>query len=214
MILTAEALNDKAYAVLKEGILSKQFPRGAKLVDSKLGEQYGISRTPFRDALFRLCEDGLVEKRGKSFYVKDWSQKDIFEVYEMRRMMDIYAAKLIIETILPDHPEAFDQIRLAYKKETHPDTDSTFIQDDEAFHDCIISLTRNSRLKEYYTMIRNQMRAFRNVTASNATRIEKAQDYHKRIYEAIRDRDLVAVEAAINLHVRLSLEDALKDFAE
>ena len=62
MKLSIENLNTKAYEEIKSLIISKKLEPGARLVDSQLAEQYGISRTPIRDAIRKLTEDGLVVK--------------------------------------------------------------------------------------------------------------------------------------------------------
>ena len=58
MKLKVEALNAKVYDVLKENILTKKFEPGMQLIEAKLSEMYGISRTPVREALFKLQKEG------------------------------------------------------------------------------------------------------------------------------------------------------------
>ena len=80
-------LNKKAYDAIKMDIVERRLIAGTRLVDSKLAEQYGISRTPIRDALMRLTEEGLVENTGKGYYVYMPSADDIRELFELRQAM-------------------------------------------------------------------------------------------------------------------------------
>lgn len=214
MKLKVESLNTKVYNVLKENILTKEFEPGMQLIEAKISEMYGISRTPLREALFKLQKEGLVTKTGKSYHVCKFTKADISEVYELRKMMDIYAAKKVIREILDTMPEAERIIDEAYDGESIDTEGNEFISADEGFHGCIVALTGNSRLIEDYSILRDQMRAFRAITSQKAERRGKAKDYHRKIYDAIKKRDVEAVEKAIELHTRYSMEDALTDFTE
>lgn len=214
MKLTLEALNEKAYEALKSSILAKEFPEGMRLVDSKLGEQYGVSRTPIRDALRKLSEEGLVCKVGKGYCVYTPTRKDICDIFEIRLMIDIFAAKKVITDVLPNNPEAELRLENAYLATNNDPANAHFIQNDELFHDCIVALTGNTRLIDYYAMLCNQMRAFRSVTSRSPNRMTKAHNYHERIYKAINARDIDRVVDAITIHTKLSMEDALSDFTE
>ena len=59
MILKIDTLNQQAYDILKEKILNKELLPGTRLVDSQLAEDFGISRTPLRDAIRKLAEEGF-----------------------------------------------------------------------------------------------------------------------------------------------------------
>ena len=214
MKLKVEALNAKVYDVLKENILTKKFEPGMQLIEAKLSEMYGISRTPVREALFKLQKEGLVTKTGKSYHVCKFTKKDISEVYELRKMMDVYAAKKVIKEIIDVMPEAEKIIDEAYNGERIDADGVEFISADESFHGCIAALTGNSRLIEDYSILRDQMRAFRAITSQKAERRGKAKDYHSKIYEAFKKRDVDAVEKAIEQHTQYSMEDALSDFTD
>lgn len=217
MKLTVDNLNKQAYDALKASILEKKFPAGMRLVDSKLAEEFGISRTPIRDALMKLSEEGLVFSNGRGFRVYSPTPEDIREIFELRLMFDLYAAKKVIEEILPTDPEAEKRFDSAYLSEAHMDDldeDVDFVKSDEDFHACIVSLLGNERMSDSYSDIRNQMRAFRSITAHSSDRRRKAHQYHERIYLAIKQRDVSAAEEAIRRHTALSMEDALHDIEE
>lgn len=215
MILKVDLLNQQAYSILKEKILNKELLPGTRLVDSQLAEDFGISRTPLRDAIRKLVEEGLVVSNPakKGFYVYQPSAKDIDEVFELRQILDILAATKVIQEVLPEHPEALELLRKAYIENmvTEPDA---FVQHDEDFHDAVARLCGNARMLAIYTDLRHQTRAFRSVTSRDEQRIKKAKNYHEKIFKGIEARDLEATISAIRKHIEFSRADALKDYAQ
>ena len=89
MILKIDTLNQQAYDILKEKILNKELLPGTRLVDSQLAEDFGISRTPLRDAIRKLAEEGFVvsSPTKKGYYVYQPSAKDINEIFELRQIL-------------------------------------------------------------------------------------------------------------------------------
>ena len=205
-------LNKKAYDAIKMDIVERRLSAGTRLVDSKLAEKYGISRTPIRDALMRLTEEGLVENTGKGYYVYMPSADDIRELFELRLMMDLYSARVIIEQRLLLNPDNRRRIDLSCDCPDGKISENSFVAADERFHGEMMALTGNVRLMNFYNSIRNQMRAFRNVTARSTERMNQAKSDHMLIYQAIVLGDLSAAEEAIRKHTRQSMADALRDF--
>ena len=215
MILKIDTLNQQAYDILKEKILNKELLPGTRLVDSQLAENFGISRTPLRDAIRKLAEEGFVVSNPtkKGYYVYQPSAKDINEIFELRQILDIAAATKVIREILPADPTAFEQLHQVYQAENEMATDS-FVQHDEDFHDAVIRLCGNARMQAIYTDLRHQTRAFRSVTSRSSQRISKAKSYHEKIYHGFEARDLDATIDAIRKHVEYSREDALADYTQ
>lgn len=211
MQLTVDNLNIQAYNVIKMGILERKLPAGTRLVDSRLAEEYGISRTPIRDALMRLTEEGLVEKAGKGYFVFMPSASDIREIFELRLMMDLYCSNYIVNKLLPENPQLREKIEKLYFGQQSL-AENTFVAEDERFHGGLVALLGNNRLSNFYAGVCNQMRAFRSITAKNTDRVKQANECHEKIYQAIVNGDAVAAEEAIRKHTRLSMEDALRDF--
>jgi DNA-binding GntR family transcriptional regulator len=82
------------YALLKHDISIGEMPQGTRLVETQLAERYGVSRTPIRQALLTLEQDGLVERNGRSLQVRAQSPAEIMELYEVRELLEERAARL------------------------------------------------------------------------------------------------------------------------
>jgi DNA-binding GntR family transcriptional regulator len=214
MVIKVNALNQQVYAILKNKILKKEILPGTRLIDSQLAKEFGISRTPLRDAIRKLVENGLVVpgKNGKGYYVYKPSAKDINEIFEMRLILDIAAATKLINTIIPEQPDILDKI--AQFDEDDPKSDDSFVLNDEDFHNALIKFCNNSRMTEIYADLQAQTRAFRSVTSQDQTRIDKAKKYHKKIIDGFCSRQLGETIDAIKKHVEFSRLDALSDYSD
>lgn len=216
MKLVASNLNDQAYHSLKNSIINKEIPPGTRLVDTQLAEQFGISRTPIRDAVRKLAEDGLVVKQKNSYTVFCPSEKDIRDIFDLRLIFDLAAAKKLIYDVLPGNGEAMEQIRQSFEQiimqEAAPE-EPHFVLNDESFHQTLIRLTGNSRMLELYSELSTQTRAFRRITSNDPDRVRRATEYHEKIFEGFMALDFTATTDAIRNHVDFSLKDALKDFS-
>ncbi|MEA4894987.1 MAG: GntR family transcriptional regulator [Oscillospiraceae bacterium] len=210
--LQVDSLTDQAYDILKEKIISKQFPPGKRLVDSQLAKEFGISRTPLRDAIRKLYDDGLVTSySGRGYCVFQPSIDDIREIFEIRLIIDVAAARKLITEILPSNKETYAVIEDFYNEFSKEVDREGFIKADEDFHDKLVLMMGNARLYEFYTEIRNQTRTFRRRTSSDKARISKAYSHHERICRGLLDLDLEATIEAMTDHINLSMNDALKD---
>lgn len=82
------------YARLKEDISVGEIPQGTRLVEVQLAERYEVSRTPIRQALLALEQDGLVARDGRSMHVRAQTTTEIMELYDIREMLEERAARL------------------------------------------------------------------------------------------------------------------------
>ena len=128
-------------------------------------------------------------------------------------MFDVMAATKLINEIIPNHPEALEELKERYQavQESGPES---FVATDEDFHDTIVRLCDNSRMLTMYKELRSQTRAFRSVTSSDRDRSKKAGNYHERIFKGICAGDLQMTLDALRRHVEFSREDALGDYQE
>ncbi|NLH02181.1 MAG: GntR family transcriptional regulator [Clostridiales bacterium] len=210
--LQTESLAEQAYAILKQKIVSKQFPPGMRLIDSRLAKEFGISRTPLREAIRKLQEDGLVTTYlGKGYYVFQPTEKDIREVFEVRKMIDIAAVTKLINEILPYDKEAYGMIERIYDDFRTDFKKEGFIRADEAFHDKIVLMMDNSRLYRIYKEIQNQIRTFRKKSSADEKRIKRAFRQHEKICASILGFDIKGAIEAISEHIEASTNEAIQD---
>ncbi len=81
-------LADKAYIVMRQKIMSGDYSPYTRLAEASIGKQIGMSRTPIREALARLANDGLIRKVNSGYYVSQPDFSDIAELYELRILLE------------------------------------------------------------------------------------------------------------------------------
>ncbi|MCI5901784.1 MAG: GntR family transcriptional regulator [Blautia sp.] len=209
MKLVTEALNTKVYDELKKSIVEGEFPPEMQLVEAKISEMYGISRTPLREALQRLCQEGLICRCGKSYAVRRYTEEDLLEICELQKMLNMFAVRKVIREMSGKASDAEAMIDEIY----HPEEKNSFVSTD-TFHTCIAQLVGNQQFLRIYQMFRDQMRAFRAGVPENPEHEEKAQAYYREIYQAIKNRDEKQSEEIMERHARLYIEDIRSDLAK
>jgi len=209
--LKVNSLNEQAYFLIKEKIINKEFLPGMRLVDSALAEQFGISRTPCRDAIRKLADEGLVissDKKGYSVFLP--SEKDIYEIYEVRYLIEAAAIKKLIEEIIPRNPAVLGDIEKAYKQTLLVDMEQK-VTETEKFHMSIILPLNNSRLTANYKDLLTQTRVFRCNTLSDNEKQKRTQYCHEKLFEAIKAQNIEAAMDALNEHNRVGIEIDISD---
>jgi DNA-binding GntR family transcriptional regulator len=212
---TIEKLSDKAYEEIKKKIIQGELPPGSRLVDSLLGERYGISRTPMRDAIRRLVEEGLViSNTKKGYFVFKPTSQDIMEIYELRLILDKAVVSKLINEIFPNdrqfYLKAAQELSDWLNKEIVTEQ-KHFIQYDEYFHGSLVRLVNNSRLSNIYDDNRAQTKIFRYQTSMSQERIETANKLHIELIECIKNLDIEGALRTVTAHVEMSRRDALAD---
>jgi DNA-binding GntR family transcriptional regulator len=122
--------HDGIYAQLKHDIAAGKLSEGTRLVETQLADRYAVSRTPIRQALLALEQDGLVERDGRSLHVRRQAMSDIIELYEIRELLEERAArlaarrheesdKLILNHLLDHMEDVPEPDRYAMNREFH-----------------------------------------------------------------------------------------------
>src|SRR5690606_11986858 len=90
---TLDTSEKSVYDKIRAAIFNGEHSPGTPLVESALAEQYGVSRTPVREAIFALEKDGFLEQRGRHLAVRITSLEDVMEIYDCRIVLEATAAK-------------------------------------------------------------------------------------------------------------------------
>jgi len=201
----AKALKTQVYEALKELIGHMNIyssPEPLRLDERALGEQLGVSRTPVREAISRLEQEGLVRtvaRRG-AFVVR--KTKD-----EIIDMIDAWAALESMAARLATNRASDAEIASFRKKFTNfDDSEEAKAHIDEYsetnidFHQTIISLGKSPLITEMSNQLFFHMRAIRASTIKERDRVSRSVIDHIRIIEAIEDRDAVHAEQLVRDH--------------
>lgn len=137
-----EPLGDSAYRAIKGLILEREVRPGQQLVEAKLAERLGMSRTPIRAALSRLEQEGLVATvAGKGAFVEIISPMDVAEIYSIREVIEGLAAQILARRITQREAAVLQELAIK------ADDPAATISDDLAFHSAIIEMCDSPRIK-------------------------------------------------------------------
>jgi DNA-binding GntR family transcriptional regulator len=205
----AASLADRAYGEIREMIVSLELRPGAVIDERGLMERLGIGRTPTREALRRLAQEGLVDvypRRG--MFVTSVEIRDLASLAEVRSVLESHAARLAAERATDEDRETLDGLLDELERRTDLDTHELMALD-ERIHRQIYSSAHNpfieSTLEAYYVLA---LRIW--YLALDRTReLEQAVLGHRELLEAILDGDADRAERTMRRHV-LEFEESMR----
>ncbi|MFI6493695.1 GntR family transcriptional regulator [Streptomyces sp. NPDC050564] len=198
---------EKAYAYLKDTVLTDPGMQGAFLSEQELADRIGVSRTPVREALLQLAAEDLVElvpKRGAR--VSPLTGREIRELMELRGIVERYAAQQLVSGGAA--PVAGLRSLLERQRElTGADQAREFIAVDHRFHSALVSAVGNALLDRHYDGLRSrQVRAGVVALFNQQGRQEAVLEEHEAILDALAAGDAQAACAAIDHHLESTLK--------
>ena len=208
-------LKDAVYAQILEKILDGNLPAGYALRESELAAQFGVSKTPLRDALVRLQAEGLVSiPPYRSAVVVGYSQQDLREIYEVRELLEGACAREAALTISTDDLAELSQLMrdsavCIAGSEVLPGQEEALAALIDRFDVIMYAQCRNRRINEMVANIRNHIQRIGRLTTRIPGRMVKSVREHQAIYEAIVQRDGAAAEAAMRRHILSVMADQL-----
>ena len=201
-------LKDLVYLELKHKILTGEIESQTRLMEIDLSEKMNVSRTPIREAIKRLADDGLVKiepRRGA--YVANISIKDMLDVFEVREDMEGFCAKLAAERITEDEKAELKSIAEEYERTLNSGDKEAIIELDEKFHNFIVSCSGNETLSEMVNYVQELSLRFRYLYYNDFSLYESTAEQHNRIMEAINNGRSEEARREADAHVK-----ALKEF--
>ena len=193
-----------AYQILLDEILEGRLYPGQRLIERELVTQLGMSKTPVREALLRLKEEGLLQGvLNQSVSVARITFKDAVEIYDMREVLEGLAAKTAAAKITPQSEKkllALIELSEKYCKENKM---KEYAEADLELHHLIGLISDNQRLCEALSRFRNQSRILiRNVTKLLGRGGKVSLMEHKEIVQAIVNKDPELAEIKAKEHIR------------
>lgn len=189
------------YDQLKDAIISGRIAPDEPLVESALARRFRVSRTPIREALSRLEQDGLVERRERGLGVRSRSPEEILDLYETRIALEVKAAEVAAE-----RRTEFDLIRLRHLVEAgaglDPDDLDGISANNDAFHAAVWAASRNNSLVDLLERLNLHLLRYPNTTLAFAGRWERALDEHRELVDAIAARDSARCASLADQHFR------------
>ena len=207
LTLTPRALYEEVAELLRQRIFSKQLEPGSWIDELKLAEEYGISRTPLREALKVLATEGLVTmKVRRGAYVTEVNAKDQRDVYHLLSLLESDAAGVVAATAteaqLADL-QALHQSLMAAKDDTE-----TFFEINERFHVRLLEIADNRWRDQLVADLRKVMKLNRHNSLLKSGRVDESLHEHQLILDALLARDAALSAQRMREHFANGLEAA------
>lgn len=195
-------LREVVFEALREAILGGTLLPNERLMEVQLAEELGVSRTPVREAIRKLELEGFVVMiPRKGAYVAGISLKDVADVFEIRAALEGLAAGLAAERITEEELEELERI-LVRKSEAIDQNDlEKLIEIDTQFHEGLYQASRNEKLTQLINNLREQIQRFRATSLSTPGRMREALEEHKKIVEAISERNITRAQELAQEHI-------------
>ena len=209
---TRKPLREEVYQVLRKAIIEGKLRGGARLVETEIAQQLGISRTPVREAIHMLESEGMVSSiPRKGYVVADFSAQEVEEIFGVRQVLEGYAGRLATSRISVTQ---LDELKVIYARSLkcvdEQDSASQLFQLNTEFHDLLISCSQNRRLRELIDTVRSSLLSYRLATLTDPAERRHSVEGHKLILAALERRDADAVEDLIKRHVAHSMNVVLQ----
>lgn len=215
-------LGSDVYRILRDRILRQELHAGEKLSDLRLSSELGVSRTPIREALLQLVQDGIVVAApNRGFFVATISPKDVEEIFDVRAALETFALRQMAQTDhLSDYRHALAGLehveRLIHSAQTvteREDAAEAFLKTDRGFHSWIVEQSGNSRLTTIVKSLWTQVAIYQQFGADLPGWLEIALEQHRTILQRLLEGDIHAAEQALASHILDMKTRVLADLA-
>jgi len=211
MSATSEAVGaDHAYAQVRAAIVESRYPPGHRLVEQRIAEELGLSRTPVREALRMLEAEGLVvSERNRGAMVRPLSETEVVDLYGLRIRLESYAVEVATERAteselgdLADAADAFGNVL----RTVGVDIDSVegvrlLHEANRRLHDGILAAARHHRLATMLSRTVDTPLVFQAFRSFGVAEIERSDTFHHLIVDAMCRRDGNRAAALMAEHI-------------
>ncbi|MGE7760270.1 GntR family transcriptional regulator [Peribacillus sp. NPDC097895] len=188
------SVREEAYTILMDWIVQGTLLPGQQLRDKELAEQLGVSRTPIREALLRLEDEGFVEtKPSRSTIVSPIRFDEILNVYSIVWTLEKLAMEQVFEIIEEKHIHELEVINQQLKKAMNEENQSTAVQKDDEFHSIYINLSKNDELKRILSGLKRKLIRIELFYFNQVRNVHLSIDEHDQIIQALRQSNLPLV---------------------
>ncbi len=195
-------LSEFAYEQIKDAIRNAELEPGQPLSENKLSKMLGISRTPVREAIQQLAQEGLVQViPGRAVTVASLSVQEVMSAVHVRSILEPEVARLAALSILPDDLESLwltlGEMEEAIAKEDR----TTWARADSRFHEILSAVCPNELLGDIVMQVRNRISYLSTDTQTNHKRMLACTREHRQVVEAIAAGDPELAEQSMRDHI-------------
>jgi DNA-binding GntR family transcriptional regulator len=196
---------DAAYQAIRVGILSGEFPQGSHLTAQQLAAATGLSRTPVREAMRRLHAEGMIRFiANRGAFVSSWTQEEIDQIYELRVILESFAAQEAAHRISPAQLNELRDIAVEMKRLVafdKPDLTAIAVSNDR-FHKAVLAAAGNARLSDLLAAIVEAPLVFNTFRRYKLHELQRSAAQHLELVRSFEARDPDWARSVMTSHIR------------
>jgi DNA-binding GntR family transcriptional regulator len=197
---------------LKQAIVRGDFSPGNRLVESRLAEAMGISRTPVREAIHKLEREGLIKKLPQGgFYVLNLTREEVEETFGIRSVLESYAARLAAIKHQKEELEPLEEKIEEFQYFLNRGEMETLLKINTEFHSLLYAMSRSPKLIKMVNDLQDQIYRFRRIILKIETMAKTSNDDHRQMLSAMKMRDADRVETLVRQHILRGQKIVLKE---
>lgn len=187
---------------LEEDIINGRLLPGAKLDHDALAKEYGVSRTPIREAVQQLVVSGLVTVQPKKgTFVAKVGIDQLIEMFEVMAELEGMCGRLAARRIQPEELAALERALLRCEDPDLMADPDEYYYENEEFHGCIYSASHNTFLATEARQLKQRLKPYRRLQLQARNRVRNSVDEHRQIFEAIKNGNETEAEECLRQHV-------------
>lgn len=199
-------MRDEAYDILREWIIIGKLKPETKLKDQELSDILGISRTPIREALLKLEDDGLVISKANSWtLVAPIDLKEAENIYSIVEVLESLAVEQGIQNFTKEDINELEKINEKFKTNLTAGEKVATFQADYDFHDKMVQLSNNIEIPRLLTNLKVKIQRMEIHYFSQLNNSHESYFEHQQIIQAFKEKDLNLVINAIRANWENSL---------
>lgn len=197
------------YDTVLEMVVTYQFLPNQRINEVHLARKLKTSRTPVREVLNRLHAQGFLQfKKGSGFSCREFSPREIQELYQLRSIIETAAIRLACENATHTEVKALETFLQQTGPEPGDRSSRELVELDQHFHEQLMQLARNDEMLKVLSNINARIRFFRWVDMDNKrgdTQIE-----HQQIIQALIERDADKAAGLVQTHIHRRLDEIIQ----
>lgn len=201
------------YEKIKQAIIDGELKPGDQLVETALAGWCEVSRTPIREALQRLEQDGLVDRKDGGLIVRKRSPEEILDIYQTRIVLEATAGRVAAERRTDHDLGLLRRLLERSRKVTDRDPDA-MVEANSQFHKAVWRASHNDSLIDLLQRLDMHLARYPGTTLAAPGRWEQARHQHKAIFDAIDRRDADAAYEITSQHFTDARDIRLDLFAD
>jgi len=194
---TRKSAGQHVFEYLKQAITRGGIVPGSRLVESRIADSIGVSRTPVREALHKLGSQGFLKKLPAG----GLTSQDIDETFGIRSVLESYAARLAAENHTQKGLAGLEKKIQEYQNCLELGQVAELEKINTRFHELLYTLSNSPRLIKMINDLKAQIHRFRHVILSQETMARQSNRDHRRMVAAIREHDADGVERLVREHI-------------